>query len=372
MSAALIVIDVQRALFETSPPPADADAVLERINALADRARAAGAPVIYVQHETRDGAMAAGQPGVDLDLRLTPAPGDRRVRKTTPDSFLRTTLSDELEAAGASRLVICGYATEFCVDTTVRRAAGLGFPVTLAADAHTTHDKPHAPGARIREHHNATLPAISSFGVRIQALPAAAIDFPAGVGPDGSGAAVAAGHADHAFRQVPGPADRRPARPYLAWFARKGFPPGELGRLLALMHELDHNGLASCWRRCARRALARWARASEAGGTGAGRAGLGAGAVAQMSRNARERCYNRRRPTQDGSRQDKSESKPQTGPSTKPSPSPKRSRHHVFPAGTNYYLELSPYVALSFFVRRVSPWQVGGKAHSKTNPENAA
>ena len=30
---------------------------------------------------------------------------------------------------------------------------------------------------------------------------------------------------------------------YLAWFARKGFPDGELGRLLALMLELDHNGL---------------------------------------------------------------------------------------------------------------------------------
>ena len=30
---------------------------------------------------------------------------------------------------------------------------------------------------------------------------------------------------------------------YLAWFAREGFPPGELGRLLALMHEIDHNGL---------------------------------------------------------------------------------------------------------------------------------
>ena len=33
--------------------------------------------------------------------------------------------------------------------------------------------------------------------------------------------------------------------PYLAWFARKGFPNGELGRLLALMHEIDHNGLNS-------------------------------------------------------------------------------------------------------------------------------
>ena len=30
---------------------------------------------------------------------------------------------------------------------------------------------------------------------------------------------------------------------YLAWFAREGFPAGELGRLLALMHEIDHNGL---------------------------------------------------------------------------------------------------------------------------------
>lgn len=32
---------------------------------------------------------------------------------------------------------------------------------------------------------------------------------------------------------------------YLNWFAREGFPAGELGRLLALMHEIDHNGLAS-------------------------------------------------------------------------------------------------------------------------------
>ena len=31
---------------------------------------------------------------------------------------------------------------------------------------------------------------------------------------------------------------------YLNWFARKGFPPGEIGKLLALMQELDHNGLS--------------------------------------------------------------------------------------------------------------------------------
>lgn len=35
---------------------------------------------------------------------------------------------------------------------------------------------------------------------------------------------------------------------YLAWFAREGFPQGELGRLLQLMHEIDHNGLSELLR----------------------------------------------------------------------------------------------------------------------------
>jgi uncharacterized protein (DUF3820 family) len=47
---------------------------------------------------------------------------------------------------------------------------------------------------------------------------------------------------------------------YLAWFARQGFPPGQLGQLLALMHELDHNNLVGLLeplrRRDSRRALA--------------------------------------------------------------------------------------------------------------------
>ncbi|MCG7328240.1 cysteine hydrolase family protein [Achromobacter sp. ACRQX] len=173
MTSALIVIDVQRALFETSPPPFEAAQVLARINALAERARAAGAPVVYVQHESPGSDLARGEPGWELDTRLAPAADDFRVHKTTPDSFLRTELGQVLAERGVTHLVVCGYATEFCVDTTVRRAAGLGLAVTLAADAHTTHDKPHADGGQIRAHHNATLPAISSFGVKIAAVAAA-------------------------------------------------------------------------------------------------------------------------------------------------------------------------------------------------------
>lgn len=44
---------------------------------------------------------------------------------------------------------------------------------------------------------------------------------------------------------------------YLNWIARSGFPEGELGRLLALMHEIDHNGLKHLLQPLATRTAAR-------------------------------------------------------------------------------------------------------------------
>lgn len=168
---ALLIIDVQQALFD--PPPFEAGAVIERINALAERFRARGLPVYLIQHQSAQGVLQAGSPGWALAQGLQARPTDVVVAKTTPDSYLRTPLESALREAGVSHVAISGYASEFCVDTTVRRSAALGFEVTLVADAHTTHDKPHADGAQIRAHENATLPGISSFGPRIRALPAA-------------------------------------------------------------------------------------------------------------------------------------------------------------------------------------------------------
>lgn len=175
MSLALLVIDVQNGLFATTPPPADAEGVIASINGLTARAREGGVPVIYVQHERGD--MQADSPAWQLDERLQMGEGDRRIRKTTPDSFLRTGLDEVLAFLGVQELVVCGYATEFCVDTTTRSAAAHGYAVTLVADAHTTHDKAHASAAQIRQHHNATLPDITSFGPRIRALAADEIVF---------------------------------------------------------------------------------------------------------------------------------------------------------------------------------------------------
>lgn len=177
MSTALLIIDVQEALFAPAPRPFEADAVIERINTLARAARAAGRPVVFVQHEREGSALAYGSDGWRLATGLETVAGDHVVRKTTPDSFLRTSLQALLDAHDVRQVVIAGYACEFCVDTTCRRAAALGYDVCIAADAHTTHDKPHATAAQIRAHENATLPDITSFGPRLVATPTAAIAF---------------------------------------------------------------------------------------------------------------------------------------------------------------------------------------------------
>lgn len=175
---ALVVIDVQQGLFKPLPCPASAPNIVARINELTQRARSDGAPVIFVQHEATEGDFFKYESEAwALDAGLITGTGDHYVRKTTPDSFLRTTLSAVLEVCGASHLVVCGYATEFCIDTTVRRAAALGYDVTLVSDAHTTHDKAHADANQIIAHHNATLPSIKSFGVQIIAQKSESVDF---------------------------------------------------------------------------------------------------------------------------------------------------------------------------------------------------
>lgn len=177
MKTALLIIDVQRGLFDDEPRPYEADIVVKRINQLANEARAHGAPVIFVQHEQNSGKLVHGTQSWQLERNLCTDMEDHFVRKTTPDSFLRTTLQELLDKSQATHVVVCGYASEFCVDTTVRRAAALGYTVTLASDAHTTHDKKHAAALVIREHENATLPDITSFGSPILTRPSSEVEF---------------------------------------------------------------------------------------------------------------------------------------------------------------------------------------------------
>jgi nicotinamidase-related amidase len=172
---AVLIIDTQAALFD--PPPPEAEEVVARINGLTARARAAGAPVVFVQHETATDELAADTPGWQLHPGLVTDDTDLRVRKKMSDAFLHTDLHALLAERDVRHLVVCGYSSEFCVDSSVRGGASRGYAITLAADAHTSHDKPHATGLQIRTHENETLRNIGSFHVTIDAEPAAGITF---------------------------------------------------------------------------------------------------------------------------------------------------------------------------------------------------
>ena len=127
-------------------------------------------PVILIQHEQDEGVLKFNSPGWSLVDDLEIDSHDYKVRKTTPNSFLRTNLGEILNKENVKNLIICGYATEFCIDSTVRGAAALGYSIELVSDCHTTHDKSHAKAEIIIKHHNETLSNIKSFGVDITAV----------------------------------------------------------------------------------------------------------------------------------------------------------------------------------------------------------
>ncbi|MGE0313260.1 MAG: isochorismatase family protein [Lautropia sp.] len=170
MSDAVLVIDVQQGLCEGEGVAWDCDGTIARINALTARARVAGVPVVFVQHESAAGDLAYGSRGWRLAEGLQVEAGDLRVRKTTPDAFLRTDLQALLDARGVRRVAVCGMHSEFCIDSTTRGALARGYAVDLVSDAHTSAGNAALAPQQVIAHHNATLASLTSFGPRARAV----------------------------------------------------------------------------------------------------------------------------------------------------------------------------------------------------------
>lgn len=152
----VMVVDVQTGLFSTDPPPFEASGVIQRINQVTAAARLAGIAVVMVQHQGPvDGDWLV--PATDswkLHRDLVVAPGDLSVRKTTGDAFYKTDLEKQLRERGIESLVLAGYATEFCIDSTLRNAVSKEFEVFVVSDAHTTNDAPLLKAHAIRQYFN--------------------------------------------------------------------------------------------------------------------------------------------------------------------------------------------------------------------------
>jgi nicotinamidase-related amidase len=156
MKSALVIIDMQQAAFTGAAPKHDAEGLIARLNSLASAVRAAGGVVVFVQHEGPQGdPFHPDQPGWKLLRSLHVGGEDVVVRKTSCDAFLNTALEATLRALAVERLIITGWATDYCVDTTVRSALARSYPTIVPSDGHTVANRPHLTAEKIIEHHNA-------------------------------------------------------------------------------------------------------------------------------------------------------------------------------------------------------------------------
>ena len=153
---ALVVVDVQVGVVDSAW---DSERVVGNIARAVERARAAGVPVVWVQHQ---------------DDELVPADSETRVHKEYNSSFEKTSLDDELGRLGVSHLALAGAATNWCIRATAYAALERGYDLTLVEDAHTTDGE---AAETVVDDLNTVMRWVSYADVSNTAVPAGELDF---------------------------------------------------------------------------------------------------------------------------------------------------------------------------------------------------
>ena len=184
LKSALLVIDVQLGIFDDprlkrkQESEKALDETVARIAGLIARARDASTPVIFIQHDGGKGdRLEAGTPGWQLRPELGPRLDEPVIQKRACDAFFETSLAAELSARGIRHLIIAGCMTQYCIDTTVRRAVSLGYDIVLVADGHMTADAGSLRFEQIIAHHNSLLDGFDAGQHEVRVVPSSEISF---------------------------------------------------------------------------------------------------------------------------------------------------------------------------------------------------
>ncbi len=139
-NAALIVVDVQKAIDDPSwGRRNNADAEL-RIAELLQAWRSTGRPIIHVRHLSKEpqSTYRPGQAGCEFKDAVLPLPGETIMTKHANCAFVGTNLHSLLQAQGISCLVICGVITNNSIEATARMAGDQGYETYVVQDATAT------------------------------------------------------------------------------------------------------------------------------------------------------------------------------------------------------------------------------------------
>ena len=165
--SALVLIDCPQTYREGIMQLEGVEPALKECATLLKRARDAGAPVIHIQHDA-----GAGTPydtkapiGAIADV-VAPAAGEKVITKAYPNSFEQTDLDQELKRLGVTDLVLAGFMTHVCVNSTARAAFNHGYRATVVGNATATRALANPAGGGVvsaQEMHNSALTALSDI-----------------------------------------------------------------------------------------------------------------------------------------------------------------------------------------------------------------
>ena len=150
---ALLVIDVQNEYFTGKLPITYPAGSLANVLCAMDAARAHGVPVVAIQHASPQPdapVFRKGSKEWELHPEVAARPHDVLIHKSLPGSFTGTELETWLREHGVETVVIAGYMTQMCCDTTARQAMHLGFGrgISFRRNRHTGNQERRGRGFR--------------------------------------------------------------------------------------------------------------------------------------------------------------------------------------------------------------------------------
>lgn len=164
--SALILIDCQNTYRLGVMQLEGVEPALAECATLLERARSSGTPIIHIRHDAGPGSPydVRADIGAIADV-VAPRDGEVVITKAYPSSFEQTNLDAELKRLGVKDLVLTGFMTHVCVNSTARAAFNHGYRPTVVANATGTRSLPNPVGGELtaKQVHEGALTALADI-----------------------------------------------------------------------------------------------------------------------------------------------------------------------------------------------------------------
>jgi nicotinamidase-related amidase len=148
--AALVMIDCQNTYRRGVMQLTGVEAAIVEAQRLLEMARDLKSPIIHIRHDAGPGSPydVSSDIGAISD-EVTPRGSEPVITKNFPNAFVQTALNEQLKAMGIQKVILAGFMTHMCVNSTARGAFNLGYAPTIVAKATATRPLPGPTGESI-------------------------------------------------------------------------------------------------------------------------------------------------------------------------------------------------------------------------------